>query len=272
VLPCDYPCEEEYMEKVKSKDGTQIAYERSGKGPPLVLVHGTTADHTRWARVLPTLERHFSVYAVDRRGRGGSGDAPTYSIEREYEDVAAVVDSIREPVNLLGHSYGALCALEAALSAKRLRKLVLYEPPIPVEGVEMYPPGAKEKFQALLDQGDRERLLTAFFRDIVHVSEQDIAALRADPSWQARLAAAHTLVREFADGDYVLVPQRFRSMKTPTLLLMGGDSPPFLKKATETLAKVLPNCRVAEMPGQQHIAMTTAPDLFCREVISFLTS
>ena len=113
---------------VTSKDGTPIAYWRSGEGPPLVLVHGTTADHSRWTPVLPAFEQRFTVCAVDRRDRGGSGDSEDYSIEREFEDVAAVVDSIGEPVDLLGHSYGAVCALEAALLTRNVHKLVLYEP------------------------------------------------------------------------------------------------------------------------------------------------
>ena len=115
------------MDRVRSKDGTLIAYERSGTGPALVLVHGTTADHTRWASVLPMLEQRFTAYAVDRRGRGQSDDSAVYSIEREYEDIAAVVASIQGPVNLLGHSYGALCSLEAALLATNLNKLILPE-------------------------------------------------------------------------------------------------------------------------------------------------
>ena len=97
-----------------SRDGTPIAYWRSGEGPPLVLVHGTAADHNRWAPVLPAFEQRFTVCAVDRRGRGGSSDSDDYSVEREFEDLAVVVDSLEEPVSLLGHSYGALCALEAA--------------------------------------------------------------------------------------------------------------------------------------------------------------
>ena len=108
------------METIRSKDGTRIAYERSGAGPALVLVHGTTADHTRWAPVLPMLERIFTVYAVDRRGRGQSGDAADYSIEREYEDIAAVVSSIPGPVNLLGHSYGALIYSDNFCRRKKL--------------------------------------------------------------------------------------------------------------------------------------------------------
>src|SRR5918997_3847853 len=103
------------QESVASKDGTTIAYRRSGEGPPLVLVHGTAGDHGRWRPVLPAFEERFAVYAIDRRGRGGSGDSEDYTIEREFEDVAAVVDSVGEPALVLGHSYGALCALEAAL-------------------------------------------------------------------------------------------------------------------------------------------------------------
>ncbi|HXH22934.1 MAG TPA: alpha/beta hydrolase [Dehalococcoidia bacterium] len=260
------------METVRSKDGTAIAFERSGSGPPLVLVHGTTADHTRWAPVLPELERHFTVLAMDRRGRGGSGDSETYDIEREYEDVAAVVDAAGPGTSLLGHSYGALCSLEAALRTPNLRKLVLYEPPFPVDGIEIYAPGLEARLQALLDAGDREAMLTTFFREAAGASEQEMAALKAAPSWQARLAAAHTALREFADAEYVFDAGRIANLKVPTLLLVGGASPPSLTRPSAMLAAALPEARVAVMPGQGHTAMNTAPDLFVREVLSFLTA
>src|SRR5262245_47536702 len=100
------------METVISRDGTRIAFWRSGTGPPLVLVHGGTADHTTtWRYVREDLEQHFTLHAMDRRGRGGSGDSPSYDLQREAEDIAAIVDSIGEPSNLLGHSYGGLCAI-----------------------------------------------------------------------------------------------------------------------------------------------------------------
>ena len=133
------------MEYVTSKDGISIAYERRGKGQPLVLIHGTAADHTRWEPVLPGLEKQFTVYAVDRRGRGQSGDGDSYAIELEYEDVAAVVDSVPGPVDLLGHSYGAICSLEASLKTSNLRKLVLYEPPIPTDVKKKSPPDAEQQ-------------------------------------------------------------------------------------------------------------------------------
>jgi pimeloyl-ACP methyl ester carboxylesterase len=154
------------QQSVTSKDGTPIAYWTSGNGPPLVLVHGTPADHTRWHPVLPAFEQHFSVCAVDRRGRGGSGDPEDdYAIEREFEDISAVVDSLGEPTILLGHSYGALCALEAALLTTNVRTLVLYEPGIEVAGEQIYPQEVIERLEALLEVGDREGVVT-FMREV----------------------------------------------------------------------------------------------------------
>lgn len=130
-----------------------IAWERTGTGPPLVLVHGTTADRTRWRQVLPAIAERYRACAVDRRGRGESGDAAAYALEREFEDVAAVIVAIGERVMLLGHSYGALCALEAPLLTANVRKLVLYEPPITL-GERLYPARFIGKLQAMLDAGD----------------------------------------------------------------------------------------------------------------------
>ena len=258
------------VDKVKSKDGTLIAYERSGTGPALVLVHGTTADHTRWEPVIHLLERKFTIYAVDRRGRGQSGDSPVYSIELEYEDIAVVVSSIQEPVNLLGHSYGALISLEAALRVPNLHKLILYEPYFSV-GETLYPPGVREQIQALINSGDRDGALRVFFRKILGMPEDQVGELRNDPAWAARLAAAHTIPREFADEDYILDPQRFKNLRVPTMLLQGGESPEALKEATKRVNAALSNSRIVVMPGQQHIAMRTAPEMFVRLVIEFLT-
>ena len=258
------------MHTVQSRDGTTIAYKKSGSGPPLVLIHGSTADHTRWNSILPDLEKRFIVYAVDRRGRGYSGDSDSYSLEREFEDVAAVVEAAGSQVNLLGHSFGALCAMDAALRTDRLNKLILYEPVFPVDGVRLYDPGARENLEELSKHGDTEKLLVSFFRDIVKMSEKDISILQNEPVWQARLAAAHTLVREMADEDYQFDSARFHKLDVPTLLLVGEKSPPFLQKPTEKLAAALPNSQVVVLPGQGHAAMSTAPDMFVKEVVNFL--
>jgi len=139
------------VELVTSRDGTPIAFWRSGHGPPLLLVHGATADHTTtWRFVLSALEDRFTVCAMDRRGRGGSGDSPTYELAREAEDVAAVVDALGQPVNLLGHSYGALCAIEGALCTAGVQRLVLYEG-VPLRGANLYPPGVIERLEIMLE-------------------------------------------------------------------------------------------------------------------------
>jgi pimeloyl-ACP methyl ester carboxylesterase len=118
------------MKIVASRDGTLIACEQGGRGPHLVLVHGTSSNSSRWEAVRPRLEEHFTVARMDRRGRGGSGDSTEYAIEREFEDVATVVNALDGPILLFGHSFGAVCALEAAMRTDKLAGLVLYEAPV----------------------------------------------------------------------------------------------------------------------------------------------
>jgi pimeloyl-ACP methyl ester carboxylesterase len=256
---------------VISSDGTHIGYWRTGEGPPLVLIHGTSADHARWDPVLPALQKHFTVYAVDRRGQGGSGDAAEYSLEREVEDVVAVVDSTGAPASLLGHSYGAICSLEASRLSARVRRLVLYEPPLPTSMVT-FPVEAIERVEALIEEGDREEAVAIFLQVVAGMSPQMVNQLRAEPAaWRKRVAAAHTLPREArAAQGYVLDPVRFQEVETPTLLLLGGESPPFFKAATEAVDEALPDSRIVVMPGQGHVATHTAPKLFTNMVIHFL--
>lgn len=257
------------LEKVTSKDGTQLACWVSGEGPPLVMIHGTTADHTTWRFVLPALQEHFTVYAVDRRGRGDSGDAVAYTIGLEYADVAALVDSIGKPVNLLGHSYGANLALEAALLTNNLRRLVLYEPPLGALASDF--PGIIDRLQRLIERGEREAALETVMREIAGMSPTEIEQLRSSPVWPLRIAAVHTVPRELkADRDFAFSPERFRGMRTPTLLLLGGESPAWARRGTEAVAAALPDTRVVQMTGQGHVATMTGPELFAQEVIRFL--
>jgi pimeloyl-ACP methyl ester carboxylesterase len=264
------------METVTSRDGTPIAYERSGDGLPLVLVHGTTSDHSTWELVLPELQKHFTVYAMDRRGRGESrdGGGAGYDIEREFEDLVALIDSIGEPANLLGHSYGAICALEAALRSPQVRRLVLYEGTFPVpEGTELYPPGALASVRSRLEAGDKEGALTTFYRDIAMISPEEIEMLRSLPVWPARVALAPTIPYEMrAFESYVsnFDPTRLANLRTPTLLLLGGDSPALEKDAAGALDAALPDSQIAVVPHQAHIAHRTAPGVFVREVARFL--
>jgi pimeloyl-ACP methyl ester carboxylesterase len=256
-------------EKITSTDGTQIAYRRSGSGSPLVLVHGTGGSAARWAPIVPALAKHFNVCVVDRRGRGESGDSDTYAIEREYEDIAAVVDAMDEPANLLAHSFGGILALEAALLTRNLRKLILYEG-VPIPGAPMFPEGISDRLQALLDADDREGVLTVFMREVVRLSPDELVQFKSSPAWPTRVAAAHTVPREMrAQAHYQFIAQRFKDMRIPTLLLTGGDSPAFVKEATETVNRAVPSSQIVMLPGQKHVAMYTAPDLFIQAMLAF---
>jgi pimeloyl-ACP methyl ester carboxylesterase len=259
------------MEKIRSNDDTPIAYQRSGTGAPLVLVHGTLGTSRRWP-ILPALEQQFTVYAVDRRGRGESGDSSNYAIEREFEDIAALVNAIGDGVSLLGHSFGGLCALEAALLIPHLRRLVVYEPPtLPVPGVPLYPDGIVDRFQALLDAGEREKVVTTLLQELVRMPPHELELLKASPVFPAMVAAAHTVPRETrAEEAYRFEPERFMHLRVPTLLLLGGDSPEDFKTTIETWHTTLPNSRIVVFAGQQHIAHYTAPDRFVRELDRFL--
>jgi pimeloyl-ACP methyl ester carboxylesterase len=264
------------METVTSKDGTRIAFWCRGEGAPLLLVHGATADHsTTWRLVGPMLERRFRVCVMDRRGRGDSGDAPEYDLRREAEDVAAVAEALAEsadrPVDVVGHSFGALCALEAALLTDHVRRLILYE------GVPTQPPDAEhlaliERLDALVRDGDREGALVAMYRDLVKMPPEELTLMRSmQEAWERRVANTASLPREAkVDEEYVFDPERFGGVRPPTLLLVGGESPPLERQNAEIVTESLPDARVAVLPGQQHVAMYTAPELFVSEVVRFL--
>ncbi|MCV2489551.1 alpha/beta hydrolase [Geodermatophilus sp. YIM 151500] len=250
-----------------SRDGTPIAWWTSGSGPDLLLVHGTTADHTRWAAMTPMLEPHVTVHAMDRRGRGGSGDSPGYSLAAEADDVAALVEAIGGPVDVFGHSHGGLCALEASLRTAGIRRLVLYEPPIGVAA----PAQLRRRLGGLVDSGRRDDAVSLFLRELAGLSAEQLAASRADASWPGRVAAAHTIVREEeAAAVYRFDPGRFARMRVPALLLDGTASPPELRASTAAVAGALPDVRVVPLVGHGHVAMLGAPDLVVRETLAFL--
>lgn len=243
---------------------------RSGVGPSLVLVHGTAADHSRWAPVLPALEEHFTVLAMDRRGRGRSGDAEHYEIAREFDDVVAVVDWAGDAVSLLGHSYGGVCALEAALLTEKVGRLLLYEPPL---GFLQSPAGVVQRLGSLLEARQRDELVALFMQEVAGLPPEQVELLRRQPAWQARLAAADTIPREeAANAAYVFDADRFRNLAAPTLFLLGGDSPEPFRAAAEAVREALPDCRLAVMPGQRHAAMDTGTDLFVDLVMRFLVT
>jgi pimeloyl-ACP methyl ester carboxylesterase len=158
------------VSKVPSKDGTLIALECAGKGANLLIVHGGTGDRKRWRPLLPLFASQFNVCAMDRRGHGESGAGSNYSLQKESEDVAAVVDSLPGPVFVLGHSIGALFALEAAFLTKKVAKLVLYEPPLQ----DLDHSRIADQMEQMIQAGNREQALTTFLSQVVMVSPEEI--------------------------------------------------------------------------------------------------
>jgi len=259
------------MDTILSKDKTAIAFNKSGSGTPLLLVHGTNGSWTHWSFVLPYLRDHFTVYAMERRGRGESGDAPNYSIEREFEDVAALASFIREPVDILGHSYGAACLLGAARSIPNLRRMILYEPPMLQEQQSPQRTAILESMEQMLLEGENEKVIMTLLRDMFNIPQAMIDRGRAAPNWADMVAAAHTIPRELRQSHcYVSDLKDLCQITIPTLFLLGEKSPAFFHQTTETLKNNLPNCQVMILPDQQHSAMLTAPELFANEVIKFL--
>lgn len=259
------------METVQSADGTEIAYERTGSGPPLVLVHGTSADYRSWDGIRPALEGHVSVYAVDRRGRGESGDGTDYDLEREFEDVAAVLESVDEPVTLFGHSFGALCSMEAALRSDAVRRLVLYEPTLGDAAPGYYSEAVYEELEALLADGEPEQALVSYLEDVISLPQAAIDQLRSAATWSSRVAAAHTVCREYgAAAEYGFDPERFETLRTPALLMLGEETFPWARTATAAADEALPNGWTVELEGQGHIAYATAPDRFTDELLGFV--
>ncbi len=256
------------MEHVTSSDGTRIAYERSGSGTPLVLVHGTSVEHFTFRFVEPLLSDRFTLYSIDRRGRGESGDSASgYAIEQEFADIASLVDSLAEPADVFGHSYGASVALGAATLARNLRRLVLYEPAL---GVTQETPEFLARLDALLAEDQREQLLSIFLAE-AGLDPDALEQLRASPVWPGRVAAAHTITRELrAEESYQPDPEALSLHSIPVLLLLGSESPEWAKKGTALVQSLLTDSRVAVLEGEGHIAILTAPQLVADQVARFL--
>jgi pimeloyl-ACP methyl ester carboxylesterase len=255
---------------VESADGTRLAVWVEGEGRPVVLVHGSMQDHTAQAVFVDELSRHFTAFSLDRRGCGASGDRPEYALEREFEDVAAVVEAVAkyagEPVVLWGHSYGANCAMGGAARTPHVSHLVLYEPSLGIA----YPPGSIEAVERELDAGDHEAAIVSVLRTLLGVTEDDIDALRASPAWPARLAAAPTIPRECrVEESWVYEPGQFDAVTAPTLLLSGSVSPAVMKQSTADAASALPRAGVHVLEGHDHFAHRTDPALVASVIRSF---
>ena len=219
------------VQHVSSKDGTSIAYDRLGDGDPVVLISGGSTDRTANARLAGLLAAGFTVYNYDRRGRGPSGDTEPYAVEREIEDLEAVIGAAGGSASVYGTSSGAALALEAAAAGTPITRLALWEPPYVPEGGPRPPADTASRFREFVEGGRRDLAVEFFMAEVVGLPPEFVAGARQAPFWESQEALAHTLAYDATImGDYWLPKERFAAVQTPAL----------------------PNGRRQTLEGQQH--------------------
>jgi len=256
------------MPTVTSPDGTRIAYERHGGGPPLVLLHGGLTRRY-WAPLVPKFADDYTVLTPDRRGRGESGDTEPYSIEREVEDACAIVDAVGGDPVLFGHSFGGLQAIETA-RVTSVAGVVAYEP--------AYLPDAYRetadlaaRMQAHLDAGEPREATKCHFREVIHGDDvEDLDAWLADWSvWPAPVDHVENTVRMDRALESHPLPDTL-DVDAPVLLLTGSEGPSHLRESVRAVHDALPDSRLVEFEGVGHSGPTEAPERTAAEVRAFI--
>jgi pimeloyl-ACP methyl ester carboxylesterase len=243
---------------ITSGDGTTIAYTQLGSGPPLILVDGAFCyrENGPAPQLAPLLAEHFTVFAYDRRGRGASGDAPEYAIEREVDDLRTMVRVAGGSAFAVGISSGGALALQAATRGVNLKGLALYEPPFITDNGH---PRSFDMQKRRLDQfvaaGDRAGAVRFFMTDVYGAPRPFVAVmpLIMRSAWKKNQSVAPTLQYDLTLlEDWSILRERRTSVTIPTLVLGGEKSPASLKDAVATVAGALPNARRLYLPGQDH--------------------
>src|SRR4051794_18525137 len=258
---------------VRSADGTAIGFVTQGSGPPLLIVHGGMRSITAWQPLLRALVPAHEVTAMDRRGRGRSPDAGTaYSLEAEARDVAAVASFLAErhggPVDVFGHSYGALAVLAAAGEGAPLRRLALYEPP----GPETVLPASRPRIPRLITNGEIGRAVVLFLTEVIHMPREQVFAMRDTPqAADALTIAASTFIREGNAIATANIPALAAAVTQPALLLLGERSPAWAQNVTSQLQGALPLSTLSALPGQGHDAVDDAPATVAQLLVDWFT-
>lgn len=264
------------METVTSKDGTTIAFDRIGAGPVVILVDSALADRSLCVKLAKLLAVEFTVINYDRRGRGDSTDTQPYAVEREVEDIEALVDNAGGSAFIFGSSSGAVLALEAASKLPdKITKQVLYEPPFIVDDSRPPMPGDfLEQVKDLLARGKRNDALRLFFSTAMGIPGIFITLMRLMPSWSKSMSVAHTLPYDLmVMGDTQrgkpLPASRWATAAMPTLVLTGGKSEAFFHKGGDALAEVLPNAQHRILKDQHHGSVVMSPNVVASEITQF---
>lgn len=250
------------MQTLQSNDGTSIAYERTGSGPALILVDGALCSRAfgPMPKLVPLLAPHFTVYTYDRRGRGDSADAASYSVDRELEDLAALVRVAGGSAFAYGASSGGALVLHAAASGVPITRLAIYEPPFVTEGASGGEADHIVQLRALIASGRRGAAVKYFMADMVRAPKPVVFMMQLMfPVWSKLKAVAHTLPYDAAImGNWLVPKERAASVRVPALVMYGGKTDERLRRAAEAVSAALPNAELKVLPGQNHAAAASA--------------
>ena len=240
---------------VRSKDGTKLAYDRLGDGPPVVLVYGATVTRGINAGIADALSVGFTVWNYDRRGRGESTDVGPYAVEWEIEDLEAVIDAAGGSAYVAGFSSGAALAMEAAiaLGPEKITKLALWEAPYVLDPDARPPTDQVRQMRILLNEDQRGAAVEYFLGEVVGMPPEAVSWARSQPFFRGQMDVAHTLIYDaLIMGDYGLPRDRAALVPCPTLVMAGGASLPFMLQTAIALAAAIPGARRERLPDQAH--------------------
>ncbi|MEN3284223.1 MAG: hypothetical protein V7607_5363 [Solirubrobacteraceae bacterium] len=259
------------MKTVTSADGTAIAFDRLGAGAPVILSAGAFNDRSTTAPLARALAQRFTAVNYDRRGRGDSADAPEYSVEREIEDIAALIAEAGGAAAVFGYSSGANLVLNAAGAGLAITRLALYEPPFVVDDSRPRPPDdMADRLAKLIAAGRRGDAVELFQTEVIGMPPEVVAQMREAPFRPGMEAIAHTLVYDATIvGDLTLPTELVASIAAPTLVIDGEQSPPVMRAAAQAVADTLPNGRRQSLAGQDH---TIDPQATAPVVADFLAA
>jgi pimeloyl-ACP methyl ester carboxylesterase len=253
------------FDTTSSADGTTIGYFRRGSGPSLVITHGSVSTCEQWIPATEHLAQAFTCFVFDRRGRGRSGDAAAYDLSTEVADIAAMMAVAGPGAHLLGHSYGALCTLAYAESHGLDGTLLLFEPPLAVDGPVA---GAGlATYRKLVDAGDLDAAFEFALVNFVRVPAVAVPEIRATPIWAASVPLAPTWVRELEQIDALGADLgHYAAITAPTHVIAGTATTPFLYRSAHDLADVIPGAGITDLPGLDHFAHLVDPKGFADTV------
>jgi len=244
------------MNTIISKDGTKIAYNKNGTGPTVILVDGAfcSKDFGPTPKLVPVLANYFTVISYDRRARGDSGDTQPYSVQREIEDIEALINVAGGTAHLFGVSSGAVLALKVAAGGLPIGKLVVFEPPYNTDGRRRKPlPDAELQLKQMIAKGRKKDAVNFYLRKVIGLPSIVTFILRLTPNWSKMIGNANSLPYDAAVmGNFILPNEMLASIKIPAMVIASAKSPESLKNPAQLVAQTIPNSQQRILKGQVH--------------------